>query len=187
VLQNKDLTGITDDKNEDQKQCRKLLHENSSALQTYANKKGDKILLALIEIPKGKISKLDTQDLVTRCKAVILEMRKLPAADLAGLGLTTADIDEFEGYTNNLDSKRDSRKGAVIEQKSDNQQINQLFDKAQKVKTEVLDKLAPQFERKYPAFYSKYKDAATVHYKHYGKKDSTDPTTETTTETQKEE
>lgn len=187
VFQNRDLKGITDDKNDDLKLCRQLLYENSSALKTYANNNNNKVLLALVNKPKTFINRLDQQDLITTSRAVIVELRKVPEADLAEFGLSKAEIDNFELVTNSLDSKKDSRKSAIIEQKSDNNQIDALFDKAQKIKTEVLDNLAPQFERKYPAFYQKYKDAATVHYKHYGKKGNTDNSTDTPTDTPKTE
>lgn len=181
VLQNKDLTGITDEKNGHLILCRTLLLEYGGALRTYAKKKTDLVLMALMDYPKSKINKLDVQDLVSACKAVLAELGKLPEADLTLLGLKKDDVDEFATAIEQLDSKRDLRKEALIDQKSDNKQLGKLFDKAQEVKTEVLDKLAPQFKRKYPAFYNKYIDAATVRYKHYGKKDDSDPGTPTDT------
>lgn len=179
VSQNKDLSGITVEKNYYLTNCKELLNIFSGALSTYATKKADKVLLKLVDYSKAKINKYDQQDLVKVCRAVLAEVHKLPAGELASAGITAEDIAEFETSTNCLDDKKDTRKGAIIEQKSDNKQILQLFDKAQELKVNVLDRLAPQFERKHPVFYSKYKDAATVHYKHNNKKDDSESNADT--------
>lgn len=174
VSQNKDLTGITAEKNVHLLDCQNLLFVFAGALYVYGGKKGDKILQGLVSYSKSKINKLDQQDLVKACKAVLVEVRKLPESELTALGLSQRDVTVFDTATNNLDSKKDTRKGAVIDQKSDNNVILQLFEKAHYVKTEILDNLAPQFEWKHPVFFKKYKDASVVHYKHYAKKSETD-------------
>lgn len=171
VSQNRDLSGITAEKNVHLVDCQNLLYVFAGALYVYGGKKGDKILQGLVNYSKSKINKLDQQDLVKACRAVLVEVRKLPESELTALGLSQRDVTVFDTATNNLDSKKDTRKGAVIDQKSDNKVILQLFERANYVKTEILDNLAPQFEWKHPVFYKKYKDASVVHYKHYKKED----------------
>ena len=51
----------------------------------------------------------------------------------------------------------------------------ELFSQAENIKKNTLDRLAPQFERKAPEFYNKYKTAAHVIYRRAAKK--TDTTT----------
>ena len=171
ILQNKDLKGVTKTKNNYLAQSKSLLLEVAGAVKSHAKEKGDKALESLVDYPKSKINALDQRDTIIACRAVLAEARKLTKEELALVGQTTEDLDSFEEVVDGLDGRVDSRKAAGIDQTSVTKHIADLFDQAQEIKVDILDKLAPQFQRKAPEFYEKYKAAAVINYKHNTKKD----------------
>jgi len=74
-----------------------------------------------------------------------------------------------------LKNSTTNRREAGIEQSGSTKQIAELFIRAEEIKRNTLDRLAPQFQRKAPEFFNKYKDAANVIYRRSAKK--TDTTT----------
>jgi len=173
VTQDKDLTGITEDKNELVDQVIDHLIEVSGAVHSHAELNGNKALQSLVNYKTRKVVRLDQHDLITAADIVLNEAQKIP--DLNNAGISPEELNEFNEALTRLKNSTSNRREAGIEQSGSTKRIAELFSRAEDIKKNTLDRLAPQFQRKAPEFYNKYKAAATVIYKHAAKK--TDTTT----------
>ena len=175
VIQDHDLTGIIEDKNEVQHEVIDYLLQFSGAIHSYAGQQGNKSLQALVNFKIGKIDLLDQHEIIDAGTTVLSEARKIPPIELTNEGITPDEITQFDDALTQLKGYSNTRKTAGIDQKDITRRIAQLFAQAADIKKNTLDRLVLQFERKAPEFYNKYKSAATVIYKHAAKK--TDTTT----------
>jgi len=175
VIQDHDLTGIIEDKNEVQHEVIDYLLQFSGAIHSYAGQQGNKSLQALVNFKIGKIDLLDQHEIIDAATTVLNEARKVSPDELANEGITPDEITQFDDALTQLKGYSNTRKTAGIDQKDITRRIAQLFAQAADIKKNTLDRLVLQFERKAPEFYNKYKSAATVIYKHAAKK--TDTTT----------
>ena len=173
--QDKDLTGITEDKNDLADQVIDHLIEVSGAVHSYAELNGNKALQSLVNYKPTKVVRLDQHDLITAADIVLNEAQKIP--ELSNAGINPEELTEFNEVLASLKNSTTNRREAGIEQSGSTKQIAELFIRAEDIKRNTLDRLAPQFQRKAPEFFNKYKAAATVIYKHAAKKtDATTPT-----------
>jgi len=173
VTQDKDLTGITEDKNEVADQVIDHLIEVSGAVHSYAEQNGNKALQSLVNYKSAKVVRLDQHDLIAAATIVLDEAQKIP--ELSNAGISPEELGEFNEALTRLKNSTSNRREAGIEQSGSTKRIAELFSRAEDIKKNTLDRLAPQFQRKAPEFFNKYKSAATVIYKHAAKK--TDTTT----------
>jgi hypothetical protein len=171
--QDKDLTGITEDKNELADQVIDHLIEVSGAVHSYAELNDNKTLQSLVNYKSTKVVRLDQHDLIAAGTIVLDEAHKIP--ELSNAGISHEELIEFDDALTRLKSSTSNRREAGIEQSGSTKRIAELFSQAEDIKRNTLDRLAPQFQRKAPEFFNKYKAAATVIYKHAAKK--TDATT----------
>ena|ERR1035437_819889 len=173
VTQDKDLTGITEDKNELADKVIDHLIEVSGAVHSYAEQNGNKALQSLVNYKSAKVVRLDQHDLIAAATIVLDEAQKIP--ELSNAGISPEELSEFNEALTRLKNSTSNRREAGIEQSGSTKRIAELFSRAEDIKKNTLDRLAPQFQRKAPEFFNKYKAAATVIYKHAAKK--TDATT----------
>jgi hypothetical protein len=173
AAQGKDFKGITEDKNELADQVIDHLIEVSGAVHSYAELHGNKALQSLVNYKPTKVVRLDQHDLITAADIVLNEARKI--SDLSSAGVSPMELDEFNQALTNLKASVTNRREAGIEQSGSTKRLAELFAQAGDIKKNILDRLAPQFQRKAPEFYNNYKAAATVIYKRAAKK--TDATT----------
>jgi hypothetical protein len=171
--QDKDLTGITEDKNELADQVIDHLIEVSGAVHSYAELNGNKTLQSLVNYKSTKVVRLDQRDLIAAGTIVLDEAHKIP--ELSNAGISHEELIEFDDALTRLKSSTSNRREAGIEQSGSTKRIAELFSQAEDIKRNTLDRLAPQFQRKAPEFFNKYKAAATVIYKHAAKKTDTTP------------
>jgi len=171
--QDKDLTGITEDKNELMDQVIDHLIEVSGAVHSYAEMNGNKALQSLVNYKPTKVVRLDQHDLIAAGTIVLDEAHKIP--ELSNAGISHEELIEFDDALTRLKSSTSNRREAGIEQSGSTKRLAELFAQAGDIKKNTLDRLAPQFQRKAPEFFNKYKAAATVIYKRAAKK--TDTTT----------
>ncbi len=164
VIQDRDLTGITEDKTDLHNEVIDSLIEISGAVHAYAGKQGNKTLQALVNYKPSKVAHMDAHELIDACSNTVVEARKIPEADLAETGITSAEITEFDSILTRLKGSTGLRRTAVIDKKDITRRIAQLFAAAADIKKNTLERLAPQFQRKAPEFYNTYKDAANVIY-----------------------
>ena len=173
VTQDKDFTGLTKDKNNLIDHVADYVIEVSGAVHSYAELNGNKALQSLVNYKPTKVVRLDQHDLITAADIVLNEAQKIP--ELSNAGVSPEELTEFKELLSNLKNSTSDRREAGIEQSGSTKSIAELFGQAEDIKKNTLDRLAPQFQRKAPEFYNKYKAAATVIYKHAAKK--TDTTT----------
>lgn len=174
ATQDKDLTGITEDKDDLVDHVIYHLVAVSGAVHSYAEQNGNKALQSLVNYKPTKVVRLDQHDLITAADIVLNEAQKIP--ELSNAGISLQELNEFNEALTHLKNSTNNRREAGIEQSGSTKRIAELFSQAENIKKNTLDRLAPQFERKAPDFYTKYKAAATVIYKHATKKtDSTSP------------
>ena len=176
VIQDHDLTGIIEDKNEVQHEVIDYLLQFSGAIHSYAGQQGNKSLQALVNFKIGKIDLLDQHEIIDAATTVLNEARKVSPDELANEGITPDEITQFDDALTQLKGYSNTRKTAGIDQKDITRRIAQLFAQAADIKKNTLDRLILQYERKAPEFYNKYKTASNVIYRHAAKK--TDAVTE---------
>lgn len=169
--QDKDLTGITEDKNDLADQVIDHLIEVSGAVHSYAELNGNKALQSLVNYKPTKVIRLDQHDLIAASDIVLNEAQKI--SELNNAGITPEELTEFSEVLASLKNSTTNRREAGIEQSGSTKQIAELFIRTEDIKRNTLDRLAPQFQRKAPEFFNKYKAAATVIYKHAAKKTDT--------------
>jgi len=175
VIQSQDLTGIIEDKNDLQQEVTDHLIEFSGAIHSYAGQQGNKTLQALVDFTPTKVEHFDQKEIIDAATTVLSEARKVPARALASEGITPDEITQFDTVLTQLKGYSNTRQTAGIDQKDVTRRIAELFVEATDIKKNTLDRLAPQFQRKAPEFFNKYKAASTVIYRHAAKK--TDTTT----------
>jgi len=175
AIQSEDLTGITEDKNEAQQEVTDYLLEVSGAIHSYAGQQGNKSLQALVDFKPTKVEHLDRHEIVDAATTVLNEARKVPAVELTNEGITPDEILLFDNVLTRLKGYSNTRQTAGIDQKDITRRIANLFAQATDIKKNTLDRLAPQYQRKAPEFYNKYKTASNVLYRRADRK--TDATT----------
>jgi hypothetical protein len=175
VIQSEDLTGIIEDKNAVEQEVTDYLLEISGAIHSYAGQQGNKSLQAVVNFKPTKVEHLDRHEIIDAATTVLSEARKVSPADLANEGITPDEITRFDNVLTQLKGYSNKSKTAGIDQKDITRRIAELFAQATDIKKNTLDRLAPQFQRKAPEFYNKYKTASNVIYRRAAKK--TDTTT----------
>jgi hypothetical protein len=145
LIQNSDLTGITQHKNQTRAELTAHILQVSGALCTLALLREDTVLEAKADIVPSDI--YDLPDALVDDKATeFLELaRSLPATDLTQVGLTEGKLDNFETHieTYNLllgtpRAARGTKTAATANLAQTLEEIERLLDKG-------LDKLALQF------------------------------------------
>jgi hypothetical protein len=175
VIQSHSLIGIVEDKNDLQQEVTDYLIEFSGAIHSYAGQQGNKNLQELVNFTPTKVEHFDQKEIINACATVISETRKIPPTDLANEGITPDEIGLFVAAFTQLKGYSNTRQTAGIDQANITDRIAKLFAEAADIKKNTLDRLAPQFQRKAPEFFNKYKAAATVIYRHAAKKTDATP------------
>ena len=173
VEQSKNLSGITEDKNDLLELVIDYLIEVSGAVHSHAEQNGNKALQSLVNYKPTKVVKLDQHDVITAADIVLNEAQKIP--ELGNAGISREELNEFNEALNRLKASATNRREAGIDQSGSTKRIAELFAQAEDIKKNTLDRLAPQFQRKAPEFYSKYKTAANVIYRRAAKKANATP------------
>lgn len=176
VQQAKNLTGITEDKHALQEELMDYLVDVAGAVHSYAISKGDKTLQAKVNFKITRVLAMKQQELIDSAAITLEEASKIPAEQLAEMGISTEEMTQFADAYSQFKGIASGKREAVIERTGTTNRLAELFAEAADLKKNTLDRLATQFQRKAPDFYQKYKAAATVMYKRSAKK--TEPTTE---------
>ena len=178
VDQEKDLTGITTNKDVTLENLADSSIEIAGAVHSYAYDKQDHALMEKVNYRSTDIERMTQSEVVVVAGIILEEALKIPATDLANEGITAKEITDFKELISYFKSIKSSNREAVIDRSGTTEKINELFREASSLIKNKLDRLALQFKRKDPAFYLKYKAARTVLYR---------PAQKTDLEPQKEE
>jgi hypothetical protein len=177
-------TGKTDAKHIAEEDLISLTANIAAGLFAYARKTNKPELKALTDITESKLGKLKDTDLASKCMQ-IYDAAKTAENEIDDYGVTTAMITELktqvEAYQNivgDRDASAAKRTGAGLT-------LVEMFNKADDILVEELDKFVDKFKAKDIEFYEGYyaarsiKDLGGSHGKSNGKDQKT-PDTPTT-------
>jgi len=172
IEQEKNLTGITVDKDIIVGNLKDSTVEISGAIYSLANDRNDNALMARVNYKPTRIEKMSQAKLVAVASIVLEEALKISPADLANEGINAEELSAYRELIARFSVVKTSKKEAVIDRSGTTEKLNILFKEANSLVKDKLDRLAVQFKRKDAAFYLKYKAARTVHYRSAAKKES---------------
>ena len=170
VFQEKDLTGITADKEVDFENLGDTTIDISGAVYSYAHDRKDNTMMAKVNLKSKAIERMTQSEVVAVAGIVLEEALKVPANDLAKEGISAAEMNDFKQLISHFKSIKSSNREAVIDRSGTTEKISILFKEASSLLNNKLDRLATQFKRKDPEFYLKYKAARSVQYRAAQKK-----------------
>lgn len=170
IIQEKDLTGITTDKNIDHDKIIDYTLGMSGAIHSFAEDTNNNTLKSLINYKAGQLESMNQAELIAASGIVLDEIKKIAEADIANEGITAEEITAYSDLIDHYKSIKSSKREAVIDKSGVTEKMDQLFIRARLLVKNKLDKLANQFKTKDPDFYLKYKAARSVKYRSPSKK-----------------
>jgi hypothetical protein len=172
IEQEKNLTGITVDKDIIVENLTDSTVEISGAVYSYAHDINDNALMARVNYKSTRLESMSQSKLVAVAGVVLEEALKIPTTDLANEGISGEDLTAYQELIARFSVVKSSKKEAVIDRSGTTEKLNNLFKEASSLLKDKLDRLAVQFKRKDPEFYLKYKAARVVHYRSAAKKET---------------
>jgi hypothetical protein len=174
VEQEKNLTGITTNKDVALDDLTDSTIEIAGAVYSYAHDKQDNALMMKVNYKSTAVEKMTQSEVVAAAGIILEEALKIPAEDLNNEGITPEELSAYSELISFFKNIKSSKREAVIDRSGTTEKINELFKEAITLVKEKLDRLAVQFKRKDPEFYLKYKAARTVQYRSATKKGTED-------------
>ena len=161
LIQLKTTVGKTLDKKALKVQLVDEAYTLAAAVQAYASSINDNDLFQLVHFSRSTLLASEDEELPQRCN-LILEQATSVEPQLADFGVTAATLAEVEGLISLWDSKSQQPRMAISERAAATQEIPDLFQQADKVLKEQVDKLMEQFRTSDPTFYDTYKGARKI-------------------------
>lgn len=165
IGQEKDITGITADKDETLDKLADSTLEISGAAYSYAHDMGDNALMSKVNFKSSAIEKMSQSEIVAAGGIVLDEARKIPAESLANEGIAPEELVAYGELISFFKNIKSSNREAMIDRSGTTEKINKLFQEASSLIKNKLDRLATQFKRKDPDFYLKYRAARAIQYR----------------------
>jgi len=138
------------------------MSEFAGSIHSIAVTKGDVVLRAKVDFSASKIEHMNPVDLITNAK-IILDIAKTIAPDeLLHVGLSEANLLEFENSFVTFSEIKSSSREAVIERAEHTSTLASLFGQANDLLTNIIDRLALQYRRTAPDYYAKIKASRNV-------------------------
>ncbi len=156
VQQEKDITGVAEDKHQTLDNLVTIMAFISGALQSYAKEKNDYSLFESVYYTESCMGKLRHTDINPTAELLIEETEKLAPEEIAEIGISADDITNLKSLLEEFKQIVQSPRLAIIERSGLTEKLRQLFNEASDLKKYVLDNLALQFKYKAPEFYLKY-------------------------------
>lgn len=179
IVQGKDLTGITVDKDLAFDNLSDSTIEISGAVYSYAYDHSNNVLMAKVDFSPTQIGNMNQSELITTAGIVLEEATKISSEDLANEGISAEELTAYKELINYFSSIKSSKKEAVIDRSGTTEKLSNLFNEAGALIKNKLDRLANQFKRKDPEFYLKYKAARAIQYRTRKKDENDENNTET--------
>ena len=172
IEQEKNLTGITVDKDIIYEALTDTTIEISGAVYSYAYDMNDNALMARVNYKSTRLESMSQSKLFAVAGIVLEEALTISPEKLANEGISTEDLTAYKGLITQFTTVKSSKKEAVIDRSGTTEKLSILFKEASSLVKGKLDRLAVQFKRKDPEFYLKYKAARVVHYRAAVKKET---------------
>jgi hypothetical protein len=155
------LTGLTDEKKEQQKKLIDNAFEMASVLVAFASRTGDQVLLATVDFPYSIFSRQREGKQLNTCKDILSLLRKHAGA-LVEYDITEADATELEGLIGLFEQGLPTNRVSVSERKAANKKQKELFATADSHLEVQLDRLMVRNKTKHPDFYNSYLNARII-------------------------
>ena len=165
IFQERDLTGITEDKEATLENLIDFTIEIAGAVYSFAHDTGNNTLMSKVNFKSTALEKMSQSEVLAVAGIVLEEARKIPSESLANEGITPEELSAYGELIAIFKNIKSSNREAVIDRSGTTEKINALFKEASSLLKDKLDRLATQFKRKDPEFYFKYKAARTVQYR----------------------
>ena len=165
IQQEKDLTGVKTDKDKTVVSLADYVIELMGALYSHAYQTGNATLMSRVGYKSSVIRHLATPELLTVAGVVLVEAQNLPAEELLQAGIGSEDLATVQNLIAELNEVNTGPKEAIIDRAGVTERLAELFTESNGIVKNTLDKLAPQYKRKAPEFYRRYKAARGARYK----------------------
>lgn len=172
IEQEKNLSGITVDKDIIVENLTDSTIEISGAVYSYAYDINDNALMERVNYKATRLESMPQSKLVVVAGVVLEEALKIPPADLANEGISAEELTAYQELIGRFGEVKSLKKEAVIDRSGSTEKLSILFKEANSLLKGKLDRLAVQFKRKDPEFYLKYKAARAIHYRAAAKKET---------------
>lgn len=165
IQQEKDLSGVKTDKDKTVVSLVDYVIELSGAVHAHAYETGNDTLLSRVDYKASQIKQMATADLLTVAGVVLEEAQRMPAEALTAVGFSFEDLAIVQSLIAELKEVKTGPKEAIIDRAGITETLRVLFAESRGIVKNTLDKLAPQYKRKAPEFYRRYKAARGTRYK----------------------
>jgi hypothetical protein len=165
ILQEKDLTGVKTDKDKTVFSLADYVIELTGAVHSHAYLTGNATLMSRVDYKSSVIKHLATPELLKVAGVVLVEAQNLTAEELMQAGIGPEDLSSVQNLIAELKEVNTGPKEAIIDRAGVTEKLGVLFAESQGIVKNTLDKLAPQYKRKAPEFYRRYKASRGTRYK----------------------
>src|SRR5437764_127056 len=131
------------------------------ALGVLAHTSNDQDLLALTDITRSGIDKLDSEGLSNRA-ALVLTQANNTKTELATLQVTQTNIDELTQALQNYNTDKAGPRQATVTRVAQTESLSTLMREANDILRNQIDKMINLFSRSHPQFVSSYEGARVI-------------------------
>ena len=160
-LVNTDQSGIVQQKSSIQEDLVDITFALASVLYAMAVRTGNQVLQQKVNMNRSDLVRLRDGELASTAQTV-LDLLLEYMTSLTEYGITPYDATNLETKLNDYESSLPVNRVTVLERKTANKKIKELFTTANKLLTEQLDRMMTRFEKSEPDFYTSYRNARKV-------------------------
>ena len=154
-------TGATQDKAGTRNALEDVLFLMCEALGALAHISNDQDLLALTDITRSGIDKLDSEALSNRA-ALVLAQANEKKTELATLQVTQAKIDELDQALQSYNTAKAGPRQATVTRVAQTESLSTLIREANDILRNRIDKMVNLFGRSHPQFVSSHQAARVI-------------------------
>ena len=154
-------TGATLDKAGARDALEDVLFLACEALGVLAHTSNDQDLVALTDITRSGIDKLDVEGLSNRA-TLVLAQANARKTELATLQVTQANIDELSQALQDYNEMKAGPRQATVERMVQTESLSSLFREANNILRNEIDPMVNLFSRTQPLFVSNYQAARVI-------------------------
>jgi hypothetical protein len=154
-------TGATQGKADARDALENVLFLMCEALGVLAHTTNDRDLLALTEITRSGIDKLDSEALSNRA-TLVLAQANAKQAELRSLQVTQENIAELAEALQNYNEAKAGPRQATVSRVAQTGSLSSLFREANDILRNQTDRMVNLFSRSHPQFVSSYQAARVI-------------------------
>jgi len=154
-------TGATLDKAGARDALEDVLFLMCEALGVLAHTSNNRDLMALTDITRSGIAKLDVEGLSNRA-SLVLAQANARKTELATLQVTQANIDELSQALQDYNEMKAGPRQATVERMVQTESLSSLFREANNILRNEIDPMVNLFSRTQPLFVSNYQAARVI-------------------------